>query len=287
MNRNVVITGASMGIGRAIAEEFVRARDNVVLCARNDGPLKETARQLQSVAARSASVLWKTCDVSDEAQVTELAAFTLGKLGRCDVLINNAGVQGTIGPLDEVPWSEWKRTVEIDLFGVALCCRTFITQMKQRGRGKIINLSGGGATSSRPSFSAYAAAKTAVVRLTEVLADELRPFHIDVNAVAPGAMKTRLTAESLAAGPQKIGEQACADAMRTDQGGGVPAESAARLCAFLASAECNGITGRLISARFDDWHTLPRHRDELERSDIYTLRRIVPRDRGQDWGEPT
>ena len=85
-----------------------------------------------------------------------------------------------------MPWDEWKRAVEIDLHGVVLPCRAFIPGMKARGVGKIINLSGGGATGPRPFFSAYAAAKTAVVRVTEILAEELRSFQIDVNAIAPG-----------------------------------------------------------------------------------------------------
>ncbi len=270
--RNVVVTGASLGIGRAIAEAFVKAGDHVVLCARTRGPLEETARAL---ARSGQKVLHYACDVSDEQQVATLADFTARELGGCDVLINNAGVQGPIGTLDEVPWKEWKRTVEIDLFGVALPCRAFIPQMKRRGAGKIINLSGGGATSPRPFFSAYAAAKTAVVRLTENLAAELAPHHIDVNAVAPGAVKTRLTSETVAAGATKSGEAAHAEALRVEREGGCPPELAAGLCVLLASAACNGITGRLISARWDDWKSLSARRAELAGTDLYTLRRVT------------
>jgi 3-oxoacyl-[acyl-carrier protein] reductase len=270
--KNVVVTGASLGIGRAIAEAFVRAGHHVVLCARTAGPLEQAAREL---ARPFQKILAHPCDVSDEKQVRALADFTARELGGADVLVNNAGIQGPAGPLDEVDWNEWKRTIEIDLFGVALPCRAFIPQMKQRGAGKIINLSGGGATGPRPFFSAYAAAKTAVVRLTENLAEELRPFHIDVNAIAPGAVKTRLTSETIAAGAEKIGPTAHAEAMRIKQEGGCPPQLAADLCVFLASAECNGITGRLISARWDDWKSLPARRDELGGSDLYTLRRIV------------
>jgi NAD(P)-dependent dehydrogenase (short-subunit alcohol dehydrogenase family) len=216
--------------------------------------------------------------VSDEKQVQSLAYFTAQELGGCDILVNNAGIQGPIGPLDEVDWNEWKRTVEIDLFGVALPCRAFIPQMKQRGGGKIINLSGGGATNPRPFFSAYAAAKTAVVRLTENLAAELRPYHIDVNAIAPGPVKTRLTSETVAAGAEKIGATAHAEALRIEQEGGCPPQLAAELCIFLTGTECDGITGRLISARWDDWKSLPSRRHELNESDLYTLRRLVGRE---------
>ena len=287
MNRNVVVTGASLGIGRAIAEAFVREGDHVMLCARHEGPLKTAARELGVVARADQKIRWHACDVSHEDDVAGLARATLAELGHCDVLVNNAGVQGPIGALDEVAWSDWKRTFEIDLFGVALPSRAFLAQMKPRGRGKIVNLSGGGATSSRPFFSAYAAAKTAVVRLTEILADEMRPFHIDVNAVAPGPVKTRLTDETIAAGPERIGEKAHAEALHVVDGGGNPPGLVAELCVFLASAACDGITGRLISAAWDDWRTLPARRDELDGSDIYTLRRIKPEERGgAAWEHP-
>ncbi len=272
--RNVVITGASLGIGRAIAQAFVDAGDHVVLCARTPGPLTQAAREL---ARPSRKILPHACDVSDERQVEALAAFTTRELGGCDILVNNAGVQGPIGPLDEADWAAWKRTVEIDLFGVALPCRAFIPLMKRRGAGKIVNLSGGGATGPRPFFSAYAAAKTAVVRLTETLAAELAPFHIDVNAIAPGAVKTRLTSETVNAGPNVIGAEAHTEAVRVDREGGVSPELAAELCLFLASTACDGITGRLISAQWDDWKTLPSRREELGMSDLFTLRRITER----------
>jgi NAD(P)-dependent dehydrogenase (short-subunit alcohol dehydrogenase family) len=276
MPRNIVITGGSLGLGRALAEAFVRAGDHLVLCARTSGPLEKAAHELIALAQPGQKILVQPCDVSDEGQVRALADFTARELGPCGVLVNNAGVQGPIGPLDEVDWAEWKRAIEIDLCGVALPCRAFIPQMKRRGSGKIINLSGGGATKPRPFYSAYAAAKTAVVRLTETLGEELRSFQIDVNAIAPGPVKTRMTAETIAAGPEKAGAVAHAAALRHNREGGSAAERAAELCVFLASAESNGISGRLISARWDDWKALPRRRSELAETDLYTLRRIVP-----------
>lgn len=276
--KTVVVTGASMGIGRAITQAFVEAGFNVMLCARSAEPLEQTARELTGITAAGQNILWEICDVSDEAQVGALADEVERALGGCDVLINNAGVLGPVGPLESVDWAEWKRAIEIDLFGVVLPCRAFIPQMKRKGRGKVINLSGGGATGSRPNFSAYAAAKTAVVRLTEVLADELRPFHIDVNAIAPGAVRTRLTTEVVDAGKTAAGAAAHDEAVQTDKKGGASPGLAAELCVFLAGPKCDGITGRLISARWDDWRTLPTRLADLAKSDLYTLRRIVPRE---------
>ena len=155
--------------------------------------------------------------------------------------------------------------------------------MKKIGRGKIINLSGGGATSPMPRISAYAASKAAVVRLTETLAEELREFSIDVNAVAPGALNTRLLEEILSAGPDVVGTKYYEKALRQRDSGGVPLEKGARLCVYLASQKSDGITGKLISAQWDPWEDLHKFREQLAQSDVYTLRRIVPENRGLEW----
>jgi 3-oxoacyl-[acyl-carrier protein] reductase len=182
-----------------------------------------------------------------------------------------------------VDWDEWKRAMEINLYGVLLPCRALIPHLKAQGRGKIINLSGGGATSPMPNISAYAASKAAVVRLTETLAGELAAHHIDVNAVAPGALNTRLLEEVLQAGPESVGEAFYKKAIKQKETGGTSPDLAAKLCAYLASSESDGITGKLISAQWDPWKDLAAHREALAKSDIYTLRRIVPEDRGQKW----
>jgi NAD(P)-dependent dehydrogenase (short-subunit alcohol dehydrogenase family) len=155
--------------------------------------------------------------------------------------------------------------------------------LKALGGGKIINLSGGGATSPLPSISAYAASKAAVVRFTETLAEELRPHRIDVNAMAPGPLNTRMLDEMLEAGPEAVGAAAHAKALKQKESGGAPIGNGAELCVFLASAESDGITGKLISAVWDPWKVLAARREELANSDIYCLRRIVPEDRGRNW----
>jgi NAD(P)-dependent dehydrogenase (short-subunit alcohol dehydrogenase family) len=152
--------------------------------------------------------------------------------------------------------------------------------MKPRCYGKIVNLSGGGATAPLPRLSAYAASKAAVVRLTETLAEELRAFRIDVNAIAPGALNTRMLQEVLEAGPVAVGEAFYNKALRQHESGGVPLEEGARLCVYLASGESDGITGKLISAQWDPWDKLHRWKDHISESDVFTLRRIIPEDRG-------
>jgi NAD(P)-dependent dehydrogenase (short-subunit alcohol dehydrogenase family) len=279
----VLVTGASQGLGRKIAEEFVREGAHVAICAR-DGKLIESAgKELERLASADQRILTGTCDVSLARQVETLFGEIERRLGVVDVLVNNAGVYGPKGASDTVDFTDWRRAIEINLFGTFLPSRLAIRHMKQKGRGKIINLSGGGATSPMPRISAYAASKAAVVRLTETLAEEWREFSIDVNAVAPGALNTRLLDEILEAGPDAVGEAFFEKALKQRDSGGVPLEKAARLCAFLASSESDGITGKLISAQWDPWENLHKFREQLAQSDIYTLRRIVPEDRGLIW----
>lgn len=204
--RSAIVTGASQGLGRAISGRLLEAGASVLLVARGESALGRTREEIAPLATRRGQVLEALCaDVSKSeacAAVVERARKTLPEL---TVLVNNAGVYGPIGPLEDVAWDAWEEAIRINLFGTVLMCRAVIPDLRRRGYGKIINLSGGGATSPLPRFSAYAASKAAVVRLTETLAQELQDARIDVNAIAPGALNTRLLDEVLAAGPSKAG----------------------------------------------------------------------------------
>lgn len=298
---NALITGGSQGLGKAIAGHYLREGANVVLCARNAKELAAARDELAGIAGAERKVLAKVCDVSSEAQVSALVEFALAELGSLHALVLNAGVYGPMGPTESVDLAEWRRSVDINLLGVLLPCRAVIPHFKSRGsRGdgtqteksgppgagphkKIIILSGGGATNPLPNISSYAASKAAVVRLMETLAEELKPFNVDVNAIAPGALATRLVDEVLAAGPEKAGAAFYEKNRQWKQTGATPLRLGAGLAVYLASVESDGITGRLVSAQWDPWATLHTRRDELARSDIYCLRRIVPEDRGRKW----
>ena len=279
--RSAVITGANQGLGRSIAEHFVRAGASVLLTARGDDLLKKTAAELAPLATLPGQkVLSRVADVSNESHCTATAAQALAELPDPCVLVNNAGVYGPFGLIEDNDWAEWVKAIEINLFGTILMCRAFLPHMRAKKYGKIVNLSGGGATAPLPRISSYAASKAAVVRFTETLAEETRGAGIDVNAIAPGALNTRLMDDLLAAGPEKVGAAFFERMTKTRDSGGTPLEKGADLSVFLAAAASDGITGRLISAVWDDWANLPAQRDELAASDIYTLRRITPEDRG-------
>ena len=280
---HALITGGSQGLGRVIAETFVREGASVMLCARDAALLENARAELAALAQSGQKVVARACDVSSEQQVNDLAAHAIAEFGAVHVLVNNAGVYGPLGPTESVPLDEWRRAIEINLLGVLLPCRAFIPHFKAAGRGKIIIISGGGATNPLPNISSYAASKAAVVRLMETLSEELKAHRIDVNAVAPGALKTRMMQEVLDAGPEKVGAAFYAKNVKWTEDGATPPALAANLCAYLASSESDGVTGRLISAQWDPWKTLHTHKDEF--GDIYTLRRIVPEDRGKKWDQ--
>jgi len=282
--RSAIITGGSQGLGRAIADAFVSEGADVLLCARGADALEQTCRELSVRTQDGQRVLSLAADVSQRAAAEQLAAHAVQTFGHLDILVNNAGVYGPMGCIEEVDWDQWTRAVEINLMGTVLPCRAVLPHFKRRGYGKIINLSGGGATAPLPRISAYAASKAAVVRFTETLAEEVRANQIDVNAMAPGGLDTRLLDEVLASGPEKVGEEFYRKSLQLKEGKATPLETGAGLAVFLASPASPGLTGKLISAVWDPWATLPAKIPALATSDIYTLRRIVPKDRGQDWG---
>lgn len=282
--RRALVTGASMGLGLAIARRFVEEGASVMLCAREPRALEDAREKVANLARDGARVTARTADVSLEPQVLKLVKDTLNELGGLEILVCNAGIYGPKGPLGTERPSEWWRALEINLLGTYLCCHAVLPQLRKQKYGKVILLSGGGATKPLAGLSSYAASKAAVVRLGETLAEEVRDSGIDVNCVAPGALNTRLLDEVLAAGPEKVARAFYDKSVEQKLNGGTPLEVGAELCAYLASRESDGITGKLLAAVWDPWRELEKYRDDLKNTDIYTLRRIVPKDRGKGWG---
>lgn len=280
-----VVTGANQGLGLEIARQYVRSGASVMMCARDHGRLSTAAANLITVADGGQRVEWMAADVACLDDVTKVVDATLSHFGQIDVLVNNAGIYGPMGMIETVDWKEWVKAIEVNLLGSVQMCRAVLPTMKVRGKGKIIQISGGGATNPLPGLSAYAASKAAIVRFAETLAEEVSGNGIEVNAIAPGALNTRLLDEVLAAGSEKVGAAFFSKAVKQKESGGTPLTVGAELAVFLASDQSNGITGKLISAVWDDWKTWSQHLEELRSSDVYTLRRISGRDRGLGWGD--
>lgn len=270
--RVALITGAGRGIGAAMAEAFAAAGAAVVLTARTAAEIEATAR---AIRAQGGEALPIAADVAVASAVADLVQQATQAFGPVDILVNNAGIQGPIGPLVDNEPAAWARVIQVNLIGTFLCTQQVLPAMISRRAGKIINLSGGGATSPRPNFSAYAASKAAIVRLTETLAEEVTEHNIQVNAIAPGAVNTRMLDEVLAA-EDLAGAEAAAARRRADAGG-TPPELAAALAVFLASPAADGLTGRLIAAPHDDWQNWDEEAVAgLMAAPWLTLRRLDP-----------
>ena len=281
--RAAIITGASQGLGLEIAMQYVAAGASVIICARDESMLSEAAEVLKRSASHDQVIFHMVADVAESEAVDALIDFAIDKMGRIDILVNNAGIYGPKGPTDSVDWVQWVQAINVNLLGSVLMCRAVIPHMKRQGYGKIVQLSGGGATNPLPNLSSYAVSKAGIVRFIETLAIEAAEYAIDANAIAPGALNTRMLDEILASDSETVGKEFYERALQQKASGGAGLEKGASLAVFLGSAGSDGITGKLISAIWDPWEELDRYKANLEDSDIYTLRRIVPSDRGLDW----
>jgi len=281
-DRNAIVTGGSQGLGRAIVEAFLREGASVAFCARTAADVERTLAELRPGLRAGQQLVGVRCDVAQAADIDRLFAAA-APLGDLHILVNNAGVYGPIGPVETVDFDAWKATFDINVFGAMQCARKAISGMKQRRYGKLIFISGAGAAPI-PNCSAYTLTKMAVTRMAEALAEELRPFGIDSNAIAPGPLNTRLIQDVLKAGPGQAGADFYAKNVKWSEGGAVSPELGANTAAYLASAASDGITGKLIAAQWDPWERLHEFKAELA-GDIYTFRRIVPKDRGKTWGD--
>ena len=261
--RAAIITGASRGLGAAIAERFLAVNASVMLCAQDGAELQ--ARRARLAAAHSADrVAAQTANIASEADVDALFDAATRAFGRIHILVNKAAVTGPIGPFDAVDWNEWLATISVDLAGTAYCARRALSLFKPHRYGKIINISGGGAADPLPRMSAYAVCKAAIARFTETLALEVKDHGVDVNALAPGPLATRMFDQMIAAGPERIGADLHASIKRQKSEGATPLELGAGLCAYLASAESDGLTGRMLAARWDPWPFTGPAKAEIE-----------------------
>ena len=274
---NLLLTGSSTGIGRALALHLLSRGHHVCGLARSD--------QSDFAAQHPGAFFTSRCDVADWAQVQSAATAVAATWTHLDGLICCAGLQGEVGPAITADPAKWSATVRANLDGTFYPFRAFYGLLARAPRrAKVVAFSGGGATKPRVNFSAYGVAKTGIVRLIETLAEELHDQPIDLNSIAPGAINTRLTDEVLALGPTVAGPAEYAAALRQKNSGGASLEKALGLVEWLLSPASDGVSGRLLAAPWDPWTTLDRHATALASSDIYTLRRIVPAERAQNFG---
>jgi NAD(P)-dependent dehydrogenase (short-subunit alcohol dehydrogenase family) len=264
--RRILVTGGSQGIGREVARAAAEAGAAVVVAARGEAAVHETVAELPGEGHQGVPL-----DVSIEAS-WEAA---MGDIGRpLHGVVAAAGVLEPIGPPGSFPPEEFLDTLRINLYGTYLAVHFCLPALRTGGSAAVVTFSGGGGTSPLPRFDAYAASKAGVIRLTENLAYSLADDGITANAIAPGFVATRMQDVVLAAGPERVGADYHAKAERQVAEGGVPPRAAADLAVFLLSDDARGLSGKLISAQWDDWRDPELRARLVADPDLATLRRI-------------
>jgi NAD(P)-dependent dehydrogenase (short-subunit alcohol dehydrogenase family) len=277
-----LITGGSRGLGEVFVRRFWIEGYNICAVSRSRSAVERVLNALPKRANQIAVPL--QCELGCSSEVAGLIERVKLLSTKLDVLINNAALLGPVGQVEVNDLTDWHRTIQVNLLAPVALCRGLIELLAHGKGGAIINLSGGGATGPRANFSAYATAKAGLVRFSETLAEELKPRLVRVNSIAPGAMRTSMLEEILAKGVEAGGKELFL-ARKVVDGEGACMERVADLALFLAGDNGRGITGKLISAVWDNWHLWPERLVELSESDAYTLRRVTGRDRGFDWGD--
>ena len=270
-NRVALITGAGRGIGRAIAGAFAAEGAKLTLAARTRAELDETARIVENAGAETLVVL---VDVTDESDVKAMVDQTIARFQTIDILVNSAGIAGPVGPVQANDVSEWVRTVQVNLIGSFLCCHAVLPVMLGQDRGRIVNLSGAGATNAWRDMSAYCSSKAAVVRLTETMSLELAETNVRVNVLGPGSVHTRMWEEILeggtAAGNQELRERG----EMVTTGGGASIDRAAELAVYLASDVLGELNGRLISATSEGFPFSGETVQRIMSTEAFMIRRV-------------
>ncbi len=247
-SQRVLVTAGASGLGLEIARGFVRAGDAVAVCDVDEVALE--AARMRGDASHALA-----CDVADREACTRMVAQAAHALGGLDVLVNNAGIAGPTGALEDIDANEWDRTLAVNLTGVFNVTRAAIPWFKRQSRGAIVNIGSVAGRLGFPLRAPYSASKWALVGLTKTLAVELGPWHVRVNAVLPGAVdgeRVRRVIEDKAASRGVTQD----DVLRDMLAGMsikrlVPARQIAALVAFLASPESDTVSGQVISVDGD------------------------------------
>src|SRR5579859_2182230 len=259
-----VVTGGGRGIGRAIALTLATAGARIAVLARSDSEVTETAEKIKQAGGQALAFV---ADVTDADAVSRTMEKIESSLGPVNLLVNDAGIPGPIGPFVETEADEWWQTMNVNLRGVMLCARAVLPGMRARRHGRVINI----ASSAMPVayFSSYATSKTALVRFTEIVAAEIKPFGLSMFAVGPGTVRTSMAEHSLQS-PQ--GQKWLPWFQRIfDEGLDLPVDRPSQLVLDLASGRADRLSGRFLSV-LDDLDSLLRNVKEIEAQNLYSLR---------------
>lgn len=265
--RHVLVTGGSRGIGAEVARTLARAGAAVAVSGRDETAAASVRDELTGRGHLSLAF-----DVADEQAWTSAVA-EIDAWGPLSGVVTAAATLTPVGPIGAYEPRDFLNTLRVNVFGTFLALHHAVPRLRRNG-GHAVTFSGGGATSPQRRFDAYAASKAAVVRLTENLAEELREDGVRINAVAPGMVATGIHDTVLEAGPDAVGRDYFERTQRALAGDAVPASAAAELVAFLLSGASDGLTGRLVSAQWDDWRAHEYVEQMIAEPSLGTLRRV-------------
>jgi NAD(P)-dependent dehydrogenase (short-subunit alcohol dehydrogenase family) len=265
-----IVTGGGRGIGRLLAERLADAGASVGVIARSADELDETVERIERDGGIAAPAV---ADVSDPVAFADAYARLRRRLGPVDLLVNNAGVIGPIGPAWDADAGDWWRTFEVNLRSVHLGIQLALPEMIARGGGRIVNLTSVAGVHRWPEVSAYAVSKAAVVKLTENLAVEARRHGVRVFSVHPGLLPIGLTEQALGSVPTTDAEARVAAWVEGElaAGRGAEPEAAAALVVELARGRADELSGRHLSVH-DDLADLLNRIDEIRDGGLYSLR---------------
>jgi len=265
-----LVSGGGRGVGRLLGARLAGAGAAVGLIARSADELAAAAGEINRAGGTAAAA----ADVADHRAAAAAVSELRHQLGAADILINNAGISGPVGPLWQAQTAEWWRAIEVNLGGAFVLTQLALEHMIPAGKGRIINVTSYAGVYRWPLLSAYAASKAALVKLTETLAEETRPHGVSVFSVDPGLLPIGLGEAALKASAGRRTPEGRVQGWIRDQlaaGRGADPEEAARLIIALASGRADRLSGRHLSVTDSLDVLLPRI-DQIERDDLHTLR---------------
>ncbi len=260
-----MVTGGGRGLGRAFAHALAAVDYAVAVMARSADELDETVALVERAGGRARAF---AADVTDALAVARAVGDIERSLGPIDLLVNNAGVIGPLGPFADSSALDWWRTLEVNLYGQILCAHAVLPGMIARRSGRIVNIASGGGATMLPYFSAYVTSKTALIRFAECLAFEVKPHGVAVFAMGPGTVRTAMSEHSLNSPEGKKWLPWFRDTF--EQGRDLPAERPAELLMALASGRADALSGRYIYPA-DDLDRLIAASAEIEQAKLYSL----------------
>jgi 3-oxoacyl-[acyl-carrier protein] reductase len=267
--KNLILTGCTRGLGLEILKSLTKKKYNLILISKNK---KKLLKLKKIYKKKKVKVFIYSVDLSNLEKLRKTLNKIKFKFKKIDIIINNAGIWGPIGKFEYCSWKKWISAININLFASIYLVKYFLPSMKKNNFGRIVQLSGGGATKPMPYFSAYAVSKTGIVRFVETISKECDKYNITINAVAPGAMNTGMLSTALKSGKKILGPH-YKKLVKQKKEGGAGFDKAIALIHFLIDS--NKFSGKLISAIWDRWNSKAFFYKASRQKNYFTLRRKI------------